>query len=54
MAVQDGAIDANSGAFDTSIALPSYNPNVPSVPLAYDSVTANPSSVGWVVTQPTD
>ena len=45
MAVQDGAIDANSGAFDTAIALPSYDPNVPSVTLAYDSVTANPQPI---------
>ncbi len=39
----DGAtIDSNSGALDTSIPLPSYNPNVPANDLTYDSLTANP------------
>ena len=45
MGVQDGSVDANSGAFNTTIALPSYNPNVPAVTLAYDSVTANPRPI---------
>ncbi len=39
----DGAtVDSNSGALDTSIPLPSYNPNVPANDLTYDSLTANP------------
>ena len=41
----DVAVDANSGSLDTSIALPAYNPNVPAVVLAYDSVTANPQPI---------
>ena len=45
MGVQAGSVDANSGAFNTTIALPSYNPNVPAVTLAYDSVTANPRPI---------
>ncbi len=36
------SVNANSGALDTSINLPSYNPNVPAVSLDYDSITANP------------
>ena len=36
------SVDSNSGALDTSIPLPSYNPNVPANDLTYDSLTANP------------
>ena len=38
----DVSVDANSGSLDTSIPLPSYNPNVPALDLTYDSITANP------------
>ena len=38
----DVSVDSNSGSLDTSIQLPSYNPNVPALDLTYDSVTANP------------
>ena len=38
----DVSVDSNSGALDTSIPLPSYNPNVPANDLTYDSLTANP------------
>ncbi len=38
----DGAsVDATSGALDTIIPLPSYNPNIPAQSLNYDSLTAN-------------
>jgi RHS repeat-associated protein len=43
VAVQDGSVDSNSGALDTSITLPTYNPNVPAVVLSYDSETASPT-----------
>ena len=36
------SVDATSGALDTTIPLPSYNPNVPAVALTYDSLTADP------------
>ena len=36
------SVDATSGALDTDIGLPSYNPNVPALALTYDSLTANP------------
>jgi hypothetical protein len=34
--------EANTGALETSIALPTYNPNVDPVVLQYDSVAADP------------
>ena len=39
------SVDSNSGALDTSIALPSYNPNVPGLALTYDSLTADPRPI---------
>jgi len=45
LGVHYGTVDANSGSFDTMVALPSYNPNVPAVTLAYDSITANPQPI---------
>jgi YD repeat-containing protein len=36
------SVDPNSGVLDTSIPLPSYNPNVSANDLTYDSITANP------------
>jgi YD repeat-containing protein len=36
------SVDATSGALDTEIDLPSYNPNFPAIALTYDSLTANP------------
>jgi YD repeat-containing protein len=41
-ATDNATVDATSGALDTEIDLPSYNPNVPPIALTYDSVTANP------------
>ncbi len=41
----DASVDATSGALDTTIALPSYNPNVPALALAYDSLTADPRPI---------
>ena len=41
-AAHSASVDANSGTLDTSITLPTYNPNVPAVVLSYDSTTANP------------
>ena len=38
----NASVDATSGALDTQINLPSYNPNIPALALTYDSVTANP------------
>jgi RHS repeat-associated protein len=38
-------VDATSGAPDTSIDLPSYNPNVPAIALTYDSLTADPRPI---------
>ncbi len=38
----NAAVDATSGALDTEIDLPSYNPNVPALALTYDSVAASP------------
>jgi len=37
----DATVDATSGALDTQINLPTYNPNVPALALTYDSLTAN-------------
>ena len=45
IASQDVSVDANSGALDASIALPSYNPNVPALALTYDSLTADPRPI---------
>ena len=39
------SVDATSGALDTEIDLPSYNPNVPALALTYDSLTANPMPI---------
>jgi RHS repeat-associated protein len=39
------SVDATSGALDTSINLPSYNPNVPALALTYDSLTADPRPI---------
>ena len=39
---QGVSVDAVSGALDTSINLPSYNPNVQAISLTYNSSTANP------------
>ena len=36
------SVDSSSGSLDTTLALPSYNPNVPALSLTYDSVSANP------------
>ncbi len=41
----DVSVDANSGALDTSIALPTYNPNVPGLVLTYNSLTADPRPI---------
>ena len=38
-------MDADSGALDASIDLPSYNPNVPALALTYNSLTANPRPI---------
>jgi YD repeat-containing protein len=40
-----GSVDASTGAFDTSIALPAYNPNIPGLTLTYDSLAANPMPI---------
>ncbi|MFI5459013.1 MAG: hypothetical protein ACHRXM_26590 [Isosphaerales bacterium] len=37
----NASVDATSGAVDTTIPLPGYNPNVPALALTYDSITAN-------------
>ena len=42
IASQGVSVDADSGTLDTSIDLPSYNPNVPAIALTYNSMTANP------------
>ncbi|MGP0063971.1 MAG: RHS repeat-associated core domain-containing protein [Isosphaeraceae bacterium] len=42
---QGVSVDADSGALDTSINLPSYNPNVPALALTYNSTTANPMPI---------
>ncbi len=47
------SVDANSGALDTSIALPTYNPNVPGLSLTYNSLTADPRPI-VVVNHPLD
>jgi RHS repeat-associated protein len=41
----NASIDANTGAADAVIGLPSYNPNVPALALAYDSQAAVPQPV---------
>src|SRR5262249_16671698 len=38
-------VDATSGAVDTSLALPTYNPNIKPVVLPYDSVAADPGPI---------
>ena len=42
IASQGVSVDADSGALDTNIDLPSYNPTVPALSLTYNSMTANP------------
>jgi len=37
----NASVDATSGALDTEVDLPGYNPNVPALALTYDSITAN-------------
>ncbi len=44
-ATDNATVDATSGALDTEIDLPSYNPNVPALSLVYDSVAANPEPI---------
>ena len=44
-ASDNATVDATSGSLDTEIDLPSYNPNVPALSLAYDSVAANPEPI---------
>ena len=39
------SVDANSGALDTTLALPAYNPNVPALSLTYDSLAADPRPI---------
>ena len=41
----NATVDATSGSLDTEIDLPSYNPNVPALSLAYDSIAANPEPI---------
>src|SRR5262249_54526055 len=38
-------VDAISGALNTSIDLPGYNPNVPALSLVYNSLTADPRPI---------
>ena len=33
---------SNTGTFETAVALPSYNPNIPGLTFQYDSLAANP------------
>ena len=42
---QGVSADADSGALDSAIDLPSYNPNVPAIALTYNSVTADPRPI---------
>ena len=42
---QGVSVDADSGALDADINLPSYNPNVPAISLTYNSMTANPEPI---------
>ena len=39
------SVNADSGALDTTLSLPTYNPNVPALALTYDSLTANPMPI---------
>ena len=41
----DVNVNADSGALDTMISMPSYNPNVPGLSLEYNSLTANPMPI---------
>lgn len=47
IASQNVSVNADSGALDTEIDLPSYNPNVPALSLTYNSLTAmsNPAPI---------
>ena len=42
---QGVSVDADSGALDADIDLPSYNPNVPAMSWTYNSMTANPEPI---------
>ena len=42
IASQGVSVDADSGALNTNIDLPGYNPTVPALSLTYNSMTANP------------
>ena len=39
------SVDPDSGALDADIPLPSYNPNIASIDLTYNSLTANPMPI---------
>jgi YD repeat-containing protein len=39
------SVDADSGAVDSVIPLPSYNPNVPALSMVYNSLTADPRPI---------
>jgi YD repeat-containing protein len=45
IASQGVSVDADSGALDSSIPLPGYNPNVPALALTYNSLTADPRPI---------
>ena len=45
IASQGVAVDATSGALDSTIPLPSYNPNVPAIALTYNWLTADPQPI---------
>ncbi len=53
IASQNVSVNADSGALDTEIDLPSYNPNVPALSLTYNSLTAmsNPRRSSWCTTR---
>ena len=44
-AAHNVSVDATSGALDAAVTLPAYNPNVPALALAYDSLAADPRPV---------
>ena len=44
-ASHNASVDAASGALDTAIPLPSYNPNIAPLALVYDSVAADPRPI---------
>ena len=45
IADQNVSVASVSGALDTSITLPTYNPNIPALALTYDSSAANPMPI---------